>query len=130
MEATHRYRLLIIFAAIVLCLSVCFANASEVSNGVKPPCTGAGLVFPTSQLHTTFMPVMALNYTPETSTLRERGTVSQGLLDQVTAGARKSHGFLHRTSFTRHKAGLILNRQQSSPYRLSSKSTQEESPVE
>ena len=27
METTHRYRLLIYFAVLVLCLSVCFANA-------------------------------------------------------------------------------------------------------
>ena len=58
MEAMHRYRLLIYFAALILCLSVCFANA-EVASTVHQRQT---TIFERSDGHTEFMPLLQQSF--------------------------------------------------------------------
>ncbi len=108
MEAKHRYRLLIYFAALILCLSVCFANAEEVSPAV-PQHNRQPLIFEGTHGHAAFMPALQQSFVATGECARtEDHVVPQGVLQQVTE-ANRSHRFWHGSG--KHRTSLILSHQ-------------------
>jgi hypothetical protein len=93
MESKYRYRLLIYFAALVLCLSICFANAEEIHPAAAlQTATSEQFVFQGSQTHATFMPALHLAFVYEaTAAATDAPVVSQSMLQQVTTDTQKSH---------------------------------------
>lgn len=106
MEATHRYRLLFYFVALVLCLSACFAYAEEpaATDAHKP----ARLLFQTSGPRSAFMPHLEQSLVPTAKSTEMGSTVSAAKFDQISTCLRKSHGLLHSITGDRHKTKLIL----------------------
>ena len=113
MEATNRYRLLIYVAALILCLSVCFANAEEV-NGPEPAVVHQAvasqtMIFQSSHTRATFMPALQQSFlTPIAITTAEAHVVPQSVLQQVNEASR-SHHFWHGSA--KHRTSLVLNHQ-------------------
>lgn len=107
MEAAHRYRILIIFAALVFCLSVCFANAEE-----------------THSAHA-FMAPLQQTFVHETAASAATPTVSNNLLQQLTA--EKPHRFAHAFSFAKRKPGLIVSHPKDAATGVSVQSAQDAS---
>jgi hypothetical protein len=117
MESKYRYRLLIYFAALVLCLSICFANAEEIHPAAAlQTATSEQFVFQGSQTHATFMPALHLAFVYEaTAAATDAPVVSQSMLQQVTTDTQKSHRFWHGASFAKRKPALIVNHSQVAP---------------
>jgi hypothetical protein len=109
MESAHRYRLLIIFAALVLCLSICFANAEEVHSSAATQATDAH-IFQTSQLHASFLPTLQQGFVHEAAVSTAAPVVSQSVLQQLTA--QKPHRFWRGVSFAKRRTGLIVSHTQ------------------
>lgn len=111
MEATHRYRLLIYFVALVLCLSVCFAYAEEpqpAPNAGTSRVEPARLLFQTEQGHVAFMPPLMQSFI-QVQGASEVSVVSATKMDRVSADLHHTHGFLHGLALNRHKPGLIVS---------------------
>ena len=112
MEAKHRYRLLIYFAALILCLSVCFANAEEVTSPAETstlPNSPATMIFESSNHHAAFLPALQQSFVvPAAEAMTEQHVVPQSVLQQVTESNRP-HRFWH-SSAKRHTS-LVLNHQ-------------------
>jgi hypothetical protein len=111
MEAKHRYRLLIYFAALILCLSVCFANA-EVPTNAAPAHESHAMIFEQSHGHAAFMPMLQQSFvTPAVTAAEEHAdehVVPASVLQQVT-DANRSHHFWRGSA--KHHASLVLNHQ-------------------
>ncbi len=106
MEATHRYRLLLYFVALVLCLSACFAYAEgpAASEANKP----ARLLFQTSGPRSTFLPHLDQSLMTIAPATEMGATVSAAKLDQVSNYFGKSHGIWHNITGIRHKSKVIV----------------------
>lgn len=106
MEAKHRYRLLIYFAALILCLSVCFANA-EIPAAAVPTSDRATVIFEYSHGHSAFMPALQQTFLmPQVASTAEEHVVPPSVLKQVT-DANRSHHFWHAPA--KHRASLLQN---------------------
>jgi hypothetical protein len=110
MESSRRYRLLIIFAALIFCLTVCFANA-EVSTVTLA--TGTQDASSTS-MHANFLTPLQQDLLPTTGTIQNLSAtapvISQALVNTLTRNAQKSHGFWHGISLMHPKPGLVMHR--------------------
>ncbi len=113
MEATHRYRLLIYFAAVIFCLSVCFANAEEV-NQAQTKAVGTeqmSTLFARSPGRVVFMPAFSSSLVVPSFADRDAPVVPASVLRQVTESSRPHH-FWHGLSskyLAPHGAGLVFN---------------------
>lgn len=104
MDAKHRYRLLIYFAALILCLSVCFANAEEVSPATPQPHRQT-VIFEGTHGHAAFMPALQQSYMVTRDSARtESHVVPPSVLQQVTA-ANRSRRFWHGSG--KHRVSLL-----------------------
>jgi hypothetical protein len=120
MEATHRYRLLLYFVALVLCLSACFAYAEEpAASGTSQP---ARLLFQTSGPRSAFMPNLTQTFIPTAPTKETAATVSTAKLDQVSAYVGKSHGIWHNITGNRHRSKLTVTSPQSNMHAATTES--------
>ncbi len=118
MESAHRYRLLIIFAALVFCLTVCFANAETTRATLADSGTQASA---SSRMHDGFLAplpqgIIAIPDANQATTLATP-VVSQKVLNQLTNGAQKSHGFWHGISLARPRPALVMHHQSDNPDR-------------
>lgn len=108
MESSRRYRLLIIFAALVFCLSVCFAYAQD---GTQPEIQSAGnsrILFQVSQAHATFLQPLHQSFIPQAVSSDSSAVVTPRALQSLLAKTERQHRFWHSVSFTRRKTGLIV----------------------
>jgi hypothetical protein len=115
MEPTHRYRILIYFAAMVLCLSVCFAFAEDIPTEHAAQAAHANVIFENSQVHASFMPPLRQSFLPTTSEPIEEPVVSPEVLRQLTRNAQRSHRLLHGLPFLKQKSSLIVVHSQPVP---------------
>jgi hypothetical protein len=108
MDTKHRYRLLIYFAALILCLSVCFANAESVS-GSAPAAQRQTIIFESSHGRTSFlMPLQQSFLAAPAASVSDEHVVPQSVLQQVT-DANHSHHFWHGSA--KHRTSLVLTHQ-------------------
>ena len=122
MESGHRYRLLIYFAAIVLCLSVCFAYAESPASlptvsytpsdcTVTPAAQPARLLFNTAPGRSSFMPALTATLVTEDDSMQEEQPVMTATADAVLHGlnaqADHSHSLLHGIFPSHHKLKLV-----------------------
>ena len=117
METGHRYRLLIYFAALVLCLSVCFAYAESPASlptasseqAFCPTAPGAQptrLLFNTAPGRSSFMPALATSlditaYDDEDPTQVKPVMTADAVLHGLSLQSEHSHSLLHM--FPSHK---------------------------
>ncbi len=108
METKHRYRLLIYFAALILCLSVCFANAEETT-GATQAAGHRTIIFEQCHSHAAFMPALQQSFvTPAIVASVQAHVVPSSVLQQVVDAHRSRH-FWHGS--TKRHASLVLNYQ-------------------
>ena len=111
MEASHRYRLLIYFVALVLGLSVCFAFAEE-PHGASQTLQehSSRLLFQTTPGHSSFMPTLQQSFVAPVEASIAAPVITVDRLNQISANVHKGRGFWHGGG--RHKPSLILNHSQ------------------
>jgi hypothetical protein len=120
MESGHRYRLLIYFAALVLCLSVCFAYAESPASlptvsytpsdcTVTPAAQPARLLFNTAPGRSSFMPALTATLVIEADSMQEEQPVmtADAVLHGLNVQADHSHSLLHGIFPSHHKLKLV-----------------------
>ena len=120
METGHRYRLLIYFAALVLCLSVCFAYAEPPAalttgtasiQGFCPTVSTlapAQLLFNASPGRSSFMPPLTAQLVLGTESAQaEPVMTADAVLHGLNVQADHSHTLIHSIFPSHHKLKLV-----------------------
>jgi hypothetical protein len=105
METGHRYRLLLYFAALVLCLSVCFAYAEEPASTGTP--ASSRLLYYSAPGHASFLPSLSdsLVITPAATPT----TTADETLRSLTVQTNHSHHLLRSLFSSKHQPKLIVS---------------------
>jgi hypothetical protein len=121
MTTGHRYRLIIYFAALVLCLSVCFAYAEEPAASIPSASIATSvdtapavaesapgrLLFNSAPGRSSFMPTLTATLVAEAAAPAAQPVYADAALQALTVRENKSHGFVHSLFQPKHKLKLV-----------------------